>query len=168
MKKIFLIFAVTLLFCYCYDNGVQLEAKEILSNAETDSSYVDSDYLYGSSILTIRDYYEDYYNNLDSYNYVLEQGLYLKNLYYWYSASIYEAEVGQTVTVYNKAYGDNPITNIVPKKYFTRECEEVVVGNEYGFYISTEYINTNEICYGSYDASEEELEVVGHGLCICF
>ena len=164
MKKIFLIFAVTLLFYYCYDNGVQLEAKEVLSSAETDSSYVDSDYLYGSSVLTIRDYYEDYYNNQDfPYNYEYNEGLYLKNLYFWTFEDTGETKIGEKEYVYNKAYGDNPITSIIPKKYFIKECEEVVVGNEYGFYIRTEYIESKYFSYGIYDASKELLEVVGHG-----
>lgn len=161
MKKIFLIFAVTLLFYYCYDNGVQLEAKEVLSSAETDSSYVDSDYLYGSSVLTIRDYYEDYYKNRQAIDHdFTEKELYLNNIddyASWFGSVI---DVGQSTFVYNKVQEDNLITSIVPKKYFTKNCDEVIVGNEYGFYVKTTYLPSEYSNYGNYDGYD--FEVVDH------
>ena len=138
-------------------------------------SYTDSDYMYGKySSYTIYDYLESYlsakeymhhtandndqYLKLNSFidnsSTISKNKLWCSNLQY-YGRSIYDDYVYEVIA-------DDPIVNIIPKKYFMFENTTAYLGNEYGFYIQTsktDYVNNGKFYQGEHYGESHSMYV---------
>lgn len=138
-------------------------------------SYTDSDYMYEKySSYTIYDYLESYlsakefmshnYNGndeyvglnglIDNYTEVIKNNLWGSNIKY-YGRSVYDDYVYEVIA-------DDPIVNIIPKKYFMFENTTAYLGNEYGFYIQTsktDYVNNGKFYQGEHYGESHSMYV---------
>lgn len=102
-------------------------------NGDADVAVYNGKYM---SIQTLRDnYFNVSVNSQGKHSNTLMPGTYWKTLE--------ESDASNTPLAYDETYElhfkyDSPLTSFIPKEYFNKECDKLLVGKEYGYYIHTE------------------------------